>query len=141
MQIESREELKNNSKDRKKFTVHSTAAIVLLLLITSCASRQPAPERRPFTEKESNVNFVGSEQETTIRLKEECRPIGKLETLTSEYDIVIRTAAIDANVAQVLSHSRSVRSNMPYGIIVNPKAGKHSYDVRFWKCPKILDNK
>jgi len=111
-------------------------SIALLFFCASCASKRAA-ERRPLTEKESNVKLVGAEQKMTLRLKEACKPVGKVETLKNEYDIAVRTAALEANVAQVLYSTRKVNIHNPLGIDVNPKAGNFSYDVRFWNCPDI----
>jgi len=108
-------------------------AVFLLFFCTSCASKR-AVQRRPLTEKESNVKLVGAEQEITLRLKEACKPIGKVETLNNEYDIAVRTATLGGNVAQVLNSMQKVSGHTPLGII-NPNAGTFSYDVRFWKCP------
>lgn len=107
---------------RSGFTPQLMLLIFMLaLLCASCASVPPPAPRRPLTEKEASVKIEQGDQAATLRLKESCKPTGKIETFGDEYDIKVRTAGIDANVAQIL-YTRS-------------GSGTY-YDVRFWKCPE-----
>lgn len=96
-------------------------SIFLLMLVgiflTACVT---IPPRKELSEKEKAVKVAKGGQETSLKLHDDCKEKGKLETFYHMDDAKIRAVELGTNTAQVI-----------YATNYN---GSISYDVKFWIC-------
>lgn len=91
--------------------------IVVCFSLVSCQTNTP---RRDLTAKEKAIKIVKGDQETSLRLFENCKEKDKLETFYHMDDARIRAYEIGTNTAQII-----------YATNYN---GNIAYDVKFWIC-------
>jgi hypothetical protein len=87
------------------------------LFLTAC---QTIPPRKELSAKEKAVKLAKGGQETSLKLHDDCKEKGKLETFYHMDDAKIRAIELGTNTAQVI-----------YATNYN---GSVAYDVKFWLC-------
>lgn len=87
------------------------------IFLTACVT---IPPRKELSEKEKAVKVAKGGQETSLKLHDDCKEKGKLETFYHMDDAKIRAVELGTNTAQVI-----------YATNYN---GSISYDVKFWIC-------
>lgn len=92
--------------------------IVVCFSLTSCQINTAV--RRDLSAKEKAVKLAKGDQETSLRLYNNCKEKAKLETFYNIDDARIRAVEIGTNTAQV--------------IYATNHNGSLAYDVKFWLC-------
>ena len=92
--------------------------IVVCLALASCQINPTV--RRALSAKEKAVKVAKGDQETSLKLHDNCNEKGKLETFYHMDDAKIRAVELGTNTAQII-----------YATNYN---GSIAYDVKFWLC-------
>ncbi len=91
--------------------------VFVCLFLTACIT---TPPKKELSAKEKAVKLAKGGQETSLKLNDDCKEKGKLETFNHLDDAKIRAVELGTNTAQVI-----------YATNYN---GRVSYDVKFWLC-------
>lgn len=92
--------------------------VVCCFSLTSCQTNKTI--RRELSAKEKAVKLTKGDQETSLRLYNNCKEKAKLETFYNVDDARIRAVEVGTNTAQII-----------YATNYN---GNLAYDVKFWLC-------
>lgn len=92
-------------------------AMMVGFFLTACLT---IPPRKELSAKEKAVKLAKGDQDTSLKLHDNCKEKGKLETFYHLDDARIRAVELGTNTTQVI-----------YATNYN---GSIAYDVKFWLC-------